>query len=80
MLSSRDPALARFRFSPDSPALLADGKAVPAEGYLANGNLAVTLHLAGGDVLTIGSSRPRAFSSPMDWATASPSRSAWAAR
>jgi ATP-dependent helicase HepA len=28
MLSSRDPALARFRFSPDTPALLADGTPV----------------------------------------------------
>src|SRR5205085_3951731 len=29
MLSSRDPALARFRFTPDSPANLADGTAAP---------------------------------------------------
>src|SRR5438105_6265700 len=38
MLSSRDPALARFRFGPDAPALLADGttarvlRALPGPG------------------------------------------------
>ena len=38
--------------------LLTTGKSVPAEGRLVNGNLAVTLHLATGDVLAVGSSRP----------------------
>jgi hypothetical protein len=38
--------------------LLTNGKVVPADGRLVNGNIYVTLHLAGGDVLAVGSSSP----------------------
>jgi len=38
--------------------LLTNGRIVPAEGRLANGNIVVTLHLAAGDVLAVGTSRP----------------------
>jgi hypothetical protein len=38
--------------------LLTNGKVVPAEGRLVNGNLSLTLHLHEGDVLAVGASRP----------------------
>jgi hypothetical protein len=38
--------------------LLTNGKVVPAEGRLVNGNLSVTLHLPEGDVMAVGTSRP----------------------
>jgi hypothetical protein len=38
--------------------LLTDGKVVPADGRLVNGNLVATLYMAGGDVVVVGSSSP----------------------
>jgi hypothetical protein len=38
--------------------LLTNGKIVPAEGRMVNGNLVATLHIAGGDVVVVGASSP----------------------
>ena len=38
--------------------LLTNGKIVPADGRMVNGNLVATLHMAEGDVVVVGTSTP----------------------